>query len=88
MIEIEGVIEVAPTIRETKGLRIKEEEGGDRIRGLPEVPLRVEARHRVRPGLQDEMSQYKKKVIIDCVLIFLYFLKVTNKHKLLISKNY
>ena len=73
MIKIEDEIEAVPTIREIRGLKIKEEEGEDRIQGLQEAHLPVEDLPPVHPGRQDEMNQIEKKVIICFVLIFLYF---------------
>ena len=73
MIEIEDEIEAVPTIREIRGLKIKEEEGEDRIQGLQEARLPVEAFPLVHLGRQDELNQIEKKLIICFVLIFLYF---------------
>ncbi len=61
MIEIEGEIEVVPTIKKIKGLKIKEEEGEDRIQNHQEVHLQVEVRPQVHPGHQDEQFQIRRK---------------------------
>lgn len=51
MTEIEGEIEVDPTTREVKNIKLQEEKGKDHTQ---EAPLQVEVHPQVPPDHQDE----------------------------------